>query len=298
MNLSKAPVILDTDIGTDIDDTWALGLMLKSPELDVKLITTTTGDTHYRAKIVCKMLDIAGRADIPVGIGIVQEMDLLAKKQAQWVEDYNLDQFQGKVHENGIEAMIRTIMDSPDVIKLICIGPLTNIKVALDREPDIVKYAHFIGMQGSIDRGYNGQEGVTAEYNVAKDIPSAQKVLTAEWQSITITPLDTCGLINLQGSRYQAVKKCQNPITAAVIENYCKWNKPDKNFERESTVLFDTVAIYLALSEEYLVMKEMKIKVGDDGKMREDNSGRSMNVAIDWENQNAFLDFLVAQYTR
>lgn len=297
MNLSKTPVILDTDIGTDIDDTWALGLMLKSPELDVKLITTTTGDTHYRAKIVCKMLDIAGRADIPVGIGIVQEMDLLAKRQVQWVKDYNLDQFQGKIHENGIEAMIRTIMDSPDVIKLICIGPLTNINIVLDWEPDIVKNAHFIGMQGSIYRGYNSQEGITAEYNVAKDIPAAQKVLSAKWHTITITPLDTCGLIHLQGSRYQAVKKCQNPITVAVIENYRKWNKPDKNFERESTVLFDTVAIYLALSEEYLVMKEMKIKVDDDGKMREDNSGRSMNVAIDWENKNAFLDFLVARYT-
>ena len=152
-------------------------------------------------------------------------------------------------------------------------------------------------MQGSIYRGYNSQEGITAEYNVAKDIPAAQKVLSAKWHSITITPLDTCGLIRLQSNRYQAVKKSQNPITAAVIENYRKWNKPGKNFERESTVLFDTVAIYLALSEEYLVMKEMKIKIGNDGKMREDKSGRSMNVAIDWENQNAFLDFLVARYT-
>ncbi|MFQ6083983.1 MAG: nucleoside hydrolase, partial [Candidatus Aminicenantia bacterium] len=192
---------------------------------------------------------------------------------------------------------IRTIMDSPDVIKLICIGPLTNIKVALDQEPDIVKNAHFIGMQGSICRGYNGHEGITAEYNVVKDIPAAQKVLSANWRSITITPLDTCGLIRLQSRRYQAVKNCRNPITAAVIENYHKWNKPDKNFERESTVLFDTVAIYLALSEENLVMKEMKIKVGADGKIREDNSGRSMNVAIAWKNQNAFLDFLVARYT-
>ena len=298
MNSIKALVILDTDIGSDIDDTWALGLLLKSPELDVKLITTATGDTHNRAKIVCKMLDIAGRINIPVGIGIAQEMDLLPKRQATWVEDYNLNQFQGTVYKDGIEAMIRTIMDSQDVIKLVCIGPLTNIKAALDREPDIVKNAHFIGMQGSIYRGYNGQEGVAAEYNVAKDIPAAQKVLTAEWESITITPLDTCGLICLKGDRYQVVKRSQNPITAAVIENYRIWNKSDKNFEGESSVLFDTVAIYLALSKEYLVMKEMKIKVDDEGKMRADNSGRLMNIAIDWKNQNAFLDFLVDRYTR
>jgi len=42
----KIPVILDTDIGIDIDDTWALGLLLKCPELDVKLITTTSEDSH------------------------------------------------------------------------------------------------------------------------------------------------------------------------------------------------------------------------------------------------------------
>lgn len=297
MNSIKAPVILDTDIGSDIDDTWALGLLLKSPELDVKLVTTATGDTRYRAKIVCKMLDIAGRTNIPVGIGIVQEMDPFAKNQSAWVEGYNQDQFQGTIHADGIEAMIRTIMDSPDVIKLICIGPLTNIKAALDREPGIVNNAHFIGMQGSIYRGYNGQEGGIAEYNVAKDIPAAQKVLTAKWKSITITPLDTCGLIRLKGDRYQIVKKCQNPITAAVLENYNLWNRLGKNFEQESSVLFDTVAIYLAFSEKHLVMKEMKIKVDDEGNMRADNFGCSMNVAVDWENQEAFLDYLVARYT-
>jgi len=62
----KTPVILDTDIGGDIDDTWALAMMLKSPELDVKLVVTATGDTTYRAKIVARMLEIGGRTDVPV----------------------------------------------------------------------------------------------------------------------------------------------------------------------------------------------------------------------------------------
>ena len=64
------PVILDTDIGFDVDDVWALAFLLRCPELEVKLITTTTGDTHYRARIVAKLLEIAGRTDIPIGIGI------------------------------------------------------------------------------------------------------------------------------------------------------------------------------------------------------------------------------------
>ena len=47
----RIPVILDTDIGNDIDDTWALGQLLNSPELDLKLVLTSTGDTEYRARV-------------------------------------------------------------------------------------------------------------------------------------------------------------------------------------------------------------------------------------------------------
>ena len=63
----KISVILDTDIGGDIDDIWALVLLLKSPELDLRLVTTATGDTHYRAKVVVRLLEIAGRGDSPLG---------------------------------------------------------------------------------------------------------------------------------------------------------------------------------------------------------------------------------------
>ena len=63
------PVILDTDIGDDIDDTWALTMLLKSPLLDLKLVTTTRGKAEYRGKLVAKILTAAGRTDVPVGLG-------------------------------------------------------------------------------------------------------------------------------------------------------------------------------------------------------------------------------------
>src|SRR4051812_42204382 len=63
------PVILDTDTGTDIDDTFAIALLIRNPAFDVKLITTTDGQQDYRAKLIAKELMIAGRTDIPIGIG-------------------------------------------------------------------------------------------------------------------------------------------------------------------------------------------------------------------------------------
>ena len=68
--MKRIPVILDTDIGSDIDDTWALAMLLQSPELEPRLIVTESGDTVYRAKIVAKILERSEREEIPIGIGL------------------------------------------------------------------------------------------------------------------------------------------------------------------------------------------------------------------------------------
>ena len=66
---AKVPVILDTDIGTDMYDAFALALVLASPELDVRGVTTVSDDAYTRAMIVCRFLEAAGRQDIPVAAG-------------------------------------------------------------------------------------------------------------------------------------------------------------------------------------------------------------------------------------
>ena len=111
------PVILDTDIGDDIDDTWALILALKSPELDVKLVVTDFGNTEQRARLVARVLELAGRTDIPIGIGIKENDD--PGPQAEWVKGYDLAKYPGRVHRDGVKALIDTVdglarADDPD----------------------------------------------------------------------------------------------------------------------------------------------------------------------------------------
>jgi inosine-uridine nucleoside N-ribohydrolase len=65
----RVPVILDTDIGTDIDDAFALALALSSPEIDLRAVTTVSADAYGRALIACRFLEAAGRGDIPVAAG-------------------------------------------------------------------------------------------------------------------------------------------------------------------------------------------------------------------------------------
>jgi inosine-uridine nucleoside N-ribohydrolase len=291
----KIPVILDTDIGTDIDDTWALAMMLNSPELDVKLIVSDTGDTLYRAKLIAKLLEVAGRTDIPVGIGISgSDPSLWANNQIEWVIDYDINKYPGKVYPDGVSALIDTIMKSEEIITLICIGPVPNIAAALDREPRIAHKARFIGMHGSVRKGYNGSDKIDPEYNVKCHTSSCQKAFQAAWD-MTITPIDTCGLVRLTGPKYQAVRACKTPLIQAVIENYRLWcsNAKCPDFETQSSILFDTVAIYLAFSEDLLVMENLGIRVNDEGFTLIDDQAKKVRCATGWKDLTAFEDFLV-----
>ncbi len=304
----KIPVIFDTDICDDIDDTWALSLLLQSPEFDVKLITTEVRNTPSKAKVVAKFLQTVGRTDIPIGIGVQHNQD--AHRQQAWIKDYELSSYPGTVYEDGVQALIDTIMNSRKPIKLIAVGPLPNIAAALEREPRIAEKAEFVGMHGSIYRGYGGSSEPSAEYNVEAFVKESQKVFTAPW-NMTITPLDTCGIVNLKGQKYQKVLKRNSPLTRALIENYRTWYRQgiinqkkdlseeevDKRVEQKlnssSTTLFDTVGIYLAMSTELVKIERLGIKVTDDGYTRIDENAKVINCATEWKDLDAFEDLLV-----
>ena len=118
---ARLPVILDTDIGDDIDDTWALAMLLKSPQLELKLVTTTYGKAVYRAKIIAKMLTVAGRSDIPIGLGEGGRDG--SGGQQDWVKDYQLSQYPGKIHEDAAGAIIDLIQRSGQPVGVISDRP-------------------------------------------------------------------------------------------------------------------------------------------------------------------------------
>ena len=103
----RTPVVLITDIGTDIDDSWALALALRSPELDVKLVVADPADTPYRARVAAKFLEASGRGDVPIAIG-----DNGGPKGdsfmtlTPWIAGYDIGKYPGKVYEDGVGALI------------------------------------------------------------------------------------------------------------------------------------------------------------------------------------------------
>lgn len=292
----RVPVILTLDIGDDIDDSWALVMMLRSPELDVKLILTDHGKVEFRAKLIAKFLEIAGRTDIPIGLGVGERSGV--GRQAAWVEGYDLSRYPGTIHEDGVGAMIDTIMSSPTPVTVLCIGPVPDIAEALQREPRITGNARFVGMHGSVRRGYHGRDKPQPEYNVKANAPACRAAFQADW-NITITPLDTCGIVVLDGEHYQAIYQSTDPLLQALIENYRIWTQGrTEPVKTRSSTLFDTVAVYLAFAEDLLVIEELPIAVADDGMTRIDEAdGRTLRVATEWKDLPAFKDLLVKRLT-
>ena len=302
--LVRLPVVLATDIGTDIDDTWALAMLLRSPELDLKLVLTETGDPRYRAAVAAKFLEAAGRTDVPIGLGDEQgTMPENVKNQAPWVARYDLANYPGRIHHDGVSALIDLVENSSDRITVIATGPVPNLARALEKDPQLAAKCRLVGMFGSFDVGYDSGPP-SAEANVRLAPAALRKVLSAPWQDILLTPLDTCGRVSLGGAKYRAIwGSTGDPVLRSLVENYCifaqrvDWMRCDF-FATRSTVLFDCVAVYLAYSEELVETETVEFDITDDGFTRRSAHGPlKARVALRWKNLTAFEDHLVERLT-
>lgn len=295
---ARIPVVLDTDIGDDIDDTFALLMLLRSPEVDVKLVVTDFGDTVYRARLAAKLLTAFGRPDVPVGVGVRQGEK--PGSQAGWLGDYPLSRYAGKVHEDGVQALIDLVMTSKETVTIIGIGPAPNLEEALAREPRIAERARFVGMYGSLYRGYGNAPTPHAEWNVRSAVPAFRRVVSAPWPAL-LTPLDTCGLVKLTGAKWQKVLASKEPAARALVENYrdfCQ-ARPDicgkdlTRVDRETTTQYDTVAVYLAFADALVRTEETGVRVDDAGMTVPDASAPKKRWAVEWKDLRAFEDLLV-----
>jgi inosine-uridine nucleoside N-ribohydrolase len=300
----RLPVVFATDIGTDIDDTWALAMLLRSPELDLKLVLTETGDPRYRAAVAAKFLEAAGRSDVPIGLGEEQgTMPENVKNQAPWLAGYDLAHYPGRVHSDGVSALIDLVENSRERITVIATGPVPNLARALEKDPKLAAKCRLVGMFGSFEVGY-GSGPPAAESNVRVAPAALRAVLAAPWQDILLTPLDTCGRVSLGGAKYHAIwESMGDPVLRAVIENYCifaprvDWMRCDF-FATRSTVLFDCVAVYLAYSEDLVETETVQFDITGDGFTRRSAHGPfKARVALRWKNLAAFEDHLVERLT-
>lgn len=293
----RTPVIFDTDIGFDIDDTWALGMLVKRHELDVKLVLGSHGKNLYRAGLLAKFLETVDRTDIPVGIGPPDSRPN-SGEQSSWLGDYQVNDYPGTVYQDGVQAMIDIIMASDETVTIVAVGPLSNLAEALRREPRIAGRARVISNMGSIYKGINDSPHPSREYNASSDINATRQVLAAAWP-LTITPLDIAGSITLSGDDYRKVRESGHVVAETVIANYRAWLPATAKHlaDQRSTLLFDTPAVYLATlgdgdEDELLRVETLSIGITDHGMTVVDPNARPIQVALEWKDKREFQRYI------
>lgn len=291
------PVIFDTDVGTDFDDSAAIAYALQNPDVDVQLILTATGDTTARAQIVAKFLTEVGRSDIPIGVGVPTQLP--TGPLFGWGADFPLKNYSGKVYTDGVAAAAAIIQANTArgiTTQIIAIAPCNNFPSLLSRFPDVTKGAVVKAMSGSIHYGYMNSTTPAAEYNVKICASCARAMYTAAWP-VYITPLDTCGTVRLAGRDYDTLLSGSSIVARTLVQCLLYWARHlPTDVSQQTTIWYDTVAAYMASGPaSNLQYTAIKVRVTDDGFTVLDPSGSVVQAALAWApNGEALFETLLA----
>jgi purine nucleosidase len=209
----RTKIILDTDIGSDIDDAWALGFAVKSPRFELLGVTVADGNTPARAKLACKLLQRTGRTDVPVAVGreTPPASDAI-DYQFAWAEDFTAYR---PIERSAADFIVDTVKAHPGEVTIVAVGPLENIADALRKEPALPRLVkRLVLMSGSI---YSSawSPGPVAEWNVKCAIADAQAVYSAGFP-LTIVPLDATTYVQLQDGERQQLRDSRAPLPLAL----------------------------------------------------------------------------------
>ncbi|OUS76196.1 hypothetical protein B1748_13085 [Paenibacillus sp. MY03] len=256
-------IIIDTDIGSDPDDSVALALAMRSPELQIEGITTVYGDVDLRARLAKKMLRLGEKADIPIYTGI--SPSLLRNREVWWGGHEGEGVLEGgeptESAGHAVDFIIEKIMNNPGQITVIAIGPLANVAAALIREPAIATNVKQILMMGGVTRlGKGGASLPVLEHNIKCD-PEAASVVFASGAPIVMVGLDVTMHVNIHRSEVQQLSRSTSPLNQAVSEMLGRWLDI---CQRDFTAMHDPIAVSYLLDDAVLQTERMNVTVEYD----------------------------------
>jgi purine nucleosidase len=281
-------IILDTDIGDDIDDAFALALALRSPEIEVIGITTAWGDTSLRAKLANRLVKEVGTRPIPVRAGVRTESKSNFT-QNQWASEGAA----APVSPDAVEFLLEQASKSPGEITLVAIGPLTNIGAAIDRDADgFRKFQRVVLMGGSIRRGYGDlgyapDRGPEPEYNIYCDVKAARKLL-GSGVPIFMMPLDSTQLL-LDENKRTMLFSTGSPLTNALAALYFQWVRGTRT---PTATLFDAMAVAYAVKPELCPVEPLHITVDETGMTKPTTGGPNASACLSSDPEK-FFHFLL-----
>src|SRR5262245_14661339 len=277
-------IILDTDIGDDIDDAWALAFVISHSAFTPLGITIAHGNTPARAKIACKMLHISRRDDIPVFVG--RKTNDKVFQQYSWAEDFTITK---PAKKTAADFIVETVRRYPGQVTLLAIGPLENIADALRKEPNLPRYVKRVVLMSGCVYGATFSPGKPVrEWNVYQSTADAQLVYSAGLP-LTIVPLDSTTRVQLSDQERKRVADYDSPLTYALECLYRLW----LSGPTQRMTLHDQLAVAetAAPGQFFGRIESLPLLVDDEGYTRIDRArGKPVTVCLE-PNRDAFIQY-------
>lgn len=262
-------IIFDTDIGTDIDDAYALAFILASPELELVGVTIANNRTDQRALLALKMLHETGNDDIPVAVGRMTDTGGTVN-QAPWAEGYGLTR---PVRQTAAEFIVEQVNAAPGEITLVPVGPFTNVADALALDPELPgKLAEIVLMGGCVGWPEGATPEIRPEYNIVTDVPASQAMLSCGAPMMMI-PLDATMRVRLDEEHREQLAACGTPLTEAVCGMLSYWVKA-------TPTLHDPLAVGMAIDPTLCGVAELNLICDDAGCTRPVPGSANCRVAV------------------
>lgn len=267
--MSPKRIIIDTDPG--VDDALTFLLAIASPEIKLEALTTTQGNVTVdkATRNALSVLELAHASQIPVAAGsmypLVQPLRASAYVHGEsGIGNSQLPEPQSQpVSQHAVDYLIEHVLAEPNQISIFPIAPLTNIAMAIRKEPKFATAVkELVIMGGAIQEA--GNMSPLAEFNIFVD-PHAAHIVFHSGIPITLIPLDVTHKCLLKQEHVDRLLKINSPISRFIrdaLEVYLKFSY-EKGFE--GSALHDPLTLATIIAPELLTLKEYYVDVDISG---------------------------------
>jgi inosine-uridine nucleoside N-ribohydrolase len=261
-------VIIDTDPG--VDDAMAILLALNSPELKVEALTVVPGNVEAAQGLenALKLVSLAGRCDVPVAGGAQHPLNQKLITAQYWHGKNGLGGVDLPASKCKADArfapdlIIEMVHEYPHEITLIPVGPLTNIALAVSKDPGIVSLVKDIVIMGGSITG--GNVNGAAEANIYNDPEAAQIVFNAGW-TVTMVGADVGErtlITRKDVARLQSSQRPESAFLGKLVDFYL--TRSEKS-GYQGAAMYDPLAVAVVVDPTLVTLKTMHVDVETRG---------------------------------
>lgn len=259
MQSRSIPVFVDTDIGDDIDDALALALLLCSPEVEVVGVSTVFGDTHVRARLAAHLLQVYGHPGIPVAAGQEQPMQLRHPPSGVCQAAVLTNTVELPLSSlSGPDLLIQMARRYPGELTLLCLGPLTNVALALQKEPELGSLLRQVFFMGGSSRIF------WPDWNVRSDARAAQLFLNAHLP-VTMIGLNVTFACHLRPEDVQRLNGASNASLHLLSRLILAWQEHQPWWRSRLPGLHDPLVVAALCAPQFFRFTSLPVRVLTQG---------------------------------